>query len=141
MGPFAHIRPETTIGARAKVGNFVELKKTDLGEGAKAPHLSYLGDAVIGPAVNVGAGTITCNYDGSDKHQTRIEAGAFIGSDTTLVAPVTIGAGAYVAAGSTITEDVPADALALGRARQVLKPGWARALRERRAAAKAKAKA
>jgi bifunctional UDP-N-acetylglucosamine pyrophosphorylase/glucosamine-1-phosphate N-acetyltransferase len=139
VGPFAHLRPETVLGARAKVGNFVELKKTRLGDGSKAPHLSYLGDAEIGPGVNVGAGTITCNYDGESKHRTRIDAGAFIGSDATLIAPVTIGAGAYVAAGSAITEDVPQDALALGRARQVTKPGWARALRERRAAAKAKA--
>ena len=125
VGPFAHIRPESHIGARAKVGNFVELKKTSLGEGSKAPHLSYIGDATVGPGVNIGAGTITCNYDGTFKHPTRIEAGAFIGSDTTLVAPVTVGAGAYVGAGSAITEDVPAGALALGRARQVIKEGWA----------------
>ncbi|MCI0673846.1 MAG: bifunctional UDP-N-acetylglucosamine diphosphorylase/glucosamine-1-phosphate N-acetyltransferase GlmU, partial [Myxococcaceae bacterium] len=101
------------------------LKKTTLGEGAKAPHLSYLGDATIGARVNVGAGTITCNYDGTAKHPTRIEAEAFIGSDTTLVAPVTVGRGAYVGAGSVITEDVPPDALGLGRARQVNKAGWA----------------
>jgi bifunctional UDP-N-acetylglucosamine pyrophosphorylase/glucosamine-1-phosphate N-acetyltransferase len=125
VGPFAHIRPESRIGAGAKVGNFVELKKTHLGRGSKAPHLSYLGDAAIGPGVNVGAGTITCNYDGAAKHPSRIEAGAFVGSNSTLVAPVTVGEGAYVAAGSTITEDVPAHALALGRARQVVKPGWA----------------
>jgi bifunctional UDP-N-acetylglucosamine pyrophosphorylase/glucosamine-1-phosphate N-acetyltransferase len=125
VGPFAHIRPESRIGARARVGNFVELKKTALGDGSKAPHLSYIGDATVGPGVNIGAGTITCNYDGVHKHPTRIEAGAFIGSDTTLVAPVTIGEGAYVGAGSAITEDVPAGALALGRARQVVKPGWA----------------
>ena len=125
VGPFAHIRPETRIGARAKVGNFVELKKTTLGDGSKAPHLSYVGDATVGPGVNIGAGTITCNYDGTRKHPTRIEAGAFIGSDTTLVAPVTVGENAYVAAGSAITEDVPAGALALGRARQVVKLGWA----------------
>jgi bifunctional UDP-N-acetylglucosamine pyrophosphorylase/glucosamine-1-phosphate N-acetyltransferase len=134
VGPFAHVRPETRIGARAKVGNFVELKKTDLGEGSKAPHLSYLGDAKVGPGVNIGAGTITCNYDGVHKHVTRIEAGAFIGSDTTLVAPVTVGEGAYVAAGSAITEDVPAGALALARARQQIKPGWAEARRQRREA-------
>ena len=127
VGPFAHIRPESRIGPRAKVGNFVELKKTALGEGSKAPHLSYIGDATVGPAVNIGAGTITCNYDGTSKHPTRIEAGAFIGSDTTLVAPVTVGAGAYVGAGSAITEDVPPGALALGRARQVIKEGWAEA--------------
>jgi bifunctional UDP-N-acetylglucosamine pyrophosphorylase/glucosamine-1-phosphate N-acetyltransferase len=134
IGPFAHIRPETRIGARAKVGNFVELKKTDLGEGSKAPHLSYVGDAKVGPGVNIGAGTITCNYDGTNKHVTRIEAGAFIGSDTTLVAPVTVGEGAYVAAGSAITEDVPPGALALGRARQHVKPGWAQARRARQQA-------
>jgi bifunctional UDP-N-acetylglucosamine pyrophosphorylase/glucosamine-1-phosphate N-acetyltransferase len=126
VGPFAHLRPESRVGARARVGNFVELKKTHLGEGSKAPHLSYLGDATIGPGVNVGAGTITCNYDGAHKHPTRIEAGAFVGSNSTLVAPVVVGEGAYVAAGSTITEDVPARTLALGRARQVLKPGWVR---------------
>jgi len=141
VGPFAHVRPETRIGARAKVGNFVELKKTDLGEGSKAPHLSYVGDAKVGPGVNIGAGTITCNYDGVSKHVTRIEAGAFIGSDTTLVAPVTIGEGSYVAAGSAITEDVPPGALALGRARQHVKPGWADARRKRQAAARAEAEA
>jgi bifunctional UDP-N-acetylglucosamine pyrophosphorylase/glucosamine-1-phosphate N-acetyltransferase len=113
------------------VGNFVELKKTHLGNGSKAQHLSYLGDATIGPGVNIGAGTITCNYDGARKHQTRIEAGAFIGSDAILVAPVTVGEGAYVAAGSAITEDVPAQALALGRARQTVKPGWAQRRREK----------
>jgi bifunctional UDP-N-acetylglucosamine pyrophosphorylase/glucosamine-1-phosphate N-acetyltransferase len=138
VGPFAHIRPESVIGPRAKVGNFVELKKTHLGEGSKAPHLSYLGDATIGPAVNVGAGTITCNYDGVNKHPTRIGAGAFIGSDTTLVAPITVGEGAYVAAGSAITEDVPPDSLALGRARQVIKEGWAAARRAKRAGSVAK---
>jgi bifunctional UDP-N-acetylglucosamine pyrophosphorylase/glucosamine-1-phosphate N-acetyltransferase len=137
VGPFAHIRPQSRIGARAKVGNFVELKKTDLGEGSKAPHLSYIGDATVGPGVNIGAGTITCNYDGTHKHPTHIEAGAFVGSNTTLVAPVTVGEGAYVAAGSAITEDVPARALALGRARQVVKPGWA-AGRGKKTAAKAK---
>jgi bifunctional UDP-N-acetylglucosamine pyrophosphorylase/glucosamine-1-phosphate N-acetyltransferase len=133
VGPFAHVRPDSRVAEQARVGNFVELKKTTLGKGSKAQHLSYLGDATIGPGVNIGAGTITCNYDGVDKHKTRIEAGAFVGSDTTLVAPVAIGEGAYVAAGSTITEDVPKDALALGRARQVTKPGWAAARRERQA--------
>ena len=127
VGPFAHIRPESHIGAKAKVGNFVELKKTRLGDGSKAPHLSYIGDATVGPGVNIGAGTITCNYDGTHKHPTRIDAGAFIGSNSTLVAPVTVGEGAYVGAGSAVTEDVPAGALALGRARQVVKPGWAAA--------------
>lgn len=132
VGPFAHLRPESRVGPRARVGNFVELKKTRLGEGSKAPHLSYLGDADIGPGVNIGAGSITCNYDGAEKHPTRIEAGAFVGSNSTLVAPLTIGEGAYVAAGSTITADVPAHALALGRARQALKPGWAKARAARR---------
>jgi bifunctional UDP-N-acetylglucosamine pyrophosphorylase/glucosamine-1-phosphate N-acetyltransferase len=126
VGPFAHVRPESRIGANARVGNFVELKKTVLGPGSKANHLSYLGDATIGSNVNIGAGTITCNYDGTLKHPTRIESGAFVGSDTTLVAPITVGEGAYVGAGSTLTEDVPAEALALGRARQVVKEGWAR---------------
>jgi bifunctional UDP-N-acetylglucosamine pyrophosphorylase / glucosamine-1-phosphate N-acetyltransferase len=133
VGPFAHVRPDSRIAEGARVGNFVELKKTHLGAGSKAQHLSYLGDATIGPGVNIGAGTITCNYDGVHKHPTKIEAGAFIGSDTTLVAPVTVGEGAYVAAGSAITEDVPKDALALARARQVTKPGWAAARRERQA--------
>jgi bifunctional UDP-N-acetylglucosamine pyrophosphorylase/glucosamine-1-phosphate N-acetyltransferase len=132
IGPFAHVRPETVIGARAKVGNFVELKKTHLGDGSKAPHLSYIGDASVGPGVNVGAGTITCNYDGVHKHPTHIGAGVFIGSNTTLVAPLTVGEGAYVGAGSVVTEDVPGDALALGRARQVVKEGWARRRREAR---------
>ena len=125
VGPFTHIRPDTRLGARVKVGNFVELKKTTLGEGTKVPHLSYVGDATVGARVNIGAGTITCNYDGTHKHPTHIGDGAFIGSDSTLVAPVSVGAGAYVGAGSAITQDVPAGALALGRARQVVKPGWA----------------
>jgi len=136
VGPFAHVRPESRIGAGAKVGNFVELKKTHLGDGSKAPHLSYIGDATIGPGVNIGAGTITCNYDGTHKHRTRIEAGVFVGSDSTLVAPITIGEGAYIAAGSAITEDVPAGALALGRARQVIKKGWADARRQKSEAGK-----
>jgi bifunctional UDP-N-acetylglucosamine pyrophosphorylase/glucosamine-1-phosphate N-acetyltransferase len=134
VGPFAHLRPGSRVGREAKVGNFVELKKTVLGEGSKAQHLSYLGDATIGPGVNIGAGTITCNYDGTTKSPTRIEAGAFVGSHATLVAPVTIGEGTYVGAGSTITEDVPKDALALGRARQVVKPGWAAERRARQLA-------
>lgn len=124
IGPFAHIRPGSSVGPDAHVGNFVELKKTSMGPGAKANHLAYLGDAIIGSRVNVGAGTITCNYDGVDKHQTVIEEGAFIGSDTQLVAPVRIGSGAYVAAGSSIVEDVPAGALALTRGRQINKEGW-----------------
>jgi bifunctional UDP-N-acetylglucosamine pyrophosphorylase / glucosamine-1-phosphate N-acetyltransferase len=133
VGPFSHVRPESRIGASARVGNFVELKKTLLGNGSKAQHLSYLGDATVGPGVNIGAGTITCNYDGVKKSRTTIEAGAFVGSDSILVAPVTVGEGAYVAAGSTITDDVPKDALALGRARQVTKPGWAARRRAQRA--------
>lgn len=124
IGPFAHLRPETEVGESAKIGNFVELKKTTLGAGSKANHLSYLGDATIGPNVNIGAGTITCNYDGRKKHRTEIEEGVFIGSDTQLIAPVRIGKGAYVAAGSSITEDVPAGALGVARARQTNVEGW-----------------
>ena len=124
IGPFAHIRPETIVGEGAKIGNFVELKKTTLGPGSKANHLSYLGDATIGAGVNVGAGTITCNYDGSRKHATVIEDGAFIGSDTQLIAPVRIGRGAYIGAGSSITEDVPAGALGIARGRQSNIEGW-----------------
>jgi bifunctional UDP-N-acetylglucosamine pyrophosphorylase/glucosamine-1-phosphate N-acetyltransferase len=125
VGPFAHIRPGTNVGPRGKVGNFVELKKTSLGEGSKVNHLSYIGDAEVGAGVNVGAGTITCNYDGKNKHRTVIEDGAFIGSGTQLVAPVTIGAGAYVAAGSAITEDVPPEGLGVARERQRNIEGWA----------------
>ena len=126
LGPYSHLRPGSKIGEGAHVGNFVETKKIKMGKGSKANHLTYLGDAEIGAGVNVGAGTITCNYDGVNKHKTVIEDGAFIGSDATLVAPVKIGKGAYVAAGSCITDDVPADSLALGRGRQVVKEGWAR---------------
>jgi len=125
LGPFTHIRPQSDVGEGAHVGNFVELKKTSLGTGSKANHLAYLGDATIGERVNVGAGTITCNYDGVAKHPTVIEDGAFIGSDTQLIAPVRVGKGAYVAAGSSITDDVPADALAIARGKQVNKEGWA----------------
>jgi bifunctional UDP-N-acetylglucosamine pyrophosphorylase/glucosamine-1-phosphate N-acetyltransferase len=124
VGPFAHIRPQSHVGEDAHVGNFVELKKTSMARGAKANHLAYLGDATIGERVNVGAGTITCNYDGTAKHPTVIEDGAFIGSDTQLIAPVTVGKGAYVAAGSSITEDVPPGALAIARGKQVNKEGW-----------------
>ena len=124
IGPYARLRPGSDIGPRAKVGNFVETKATRLGAGSKAGHLTYLGDAVVGENVNIGAGTITCNYDGEKKHQTLIGDGAFIGSNTELVAPVKIGANAYVGAGSTITEDVPAGALGLGRGRQVNKENW-----------------
>jgi bifunctional UDP-N-acetylglucosamine pyrophosphorylase/glucosamine-1-phosphate N-acetyltransferase len=123
VGPFARLRPGTEVGRGAHVGNFVELKAAVLGEGAKANHLSYLGDAAIGAGANIGAGTITCNYDGVHKHRTEIGAGAFIGSDTALVAPVRVGARALVAAGSVITEDVPDDALAIARGRQAVKAG------------------
>ena len=126
IGPFAHVRPASEIGPDVHIGNFVELKKTTMGKGAKANHLAYLGDATIGEKVNVGAGTITCNYDGVAKHPTVIEDGAFIGSDSQLIAPVRVGRGAYVAAGSSITEDVPPDALAIARGRQVNKEGWAK---------------
>lgn len=125
LGPYAHLRPGSEIGEGAHLGNFVETKKTRLGRNSKANHLSYLGDAVIGEGVNVGAGVITCNYDGVHKHLTTIEDGVFVGSDSTLVAPIHLGQGSYVAAGSCITEDVPADALALGRSRQINKPEWA----------------
>jgi len=130
VGPFARLRFENRVGEGAQVGNFVELKKTRLGAGAKAMHLAYLGDSSIGEEANIGAGTITCNYDGIAKHPTTIGKGAFIGSNATLVAPVEIGEGAYTAAGSTITDDVPKDALALGRARQTVKEEWARKRRE-----------
>jgi bifunctional UDP-N-acetylglucosamine pyrophosphorylase/glucosamine-1-phosphate N-acetyltransferase len=132
IGPYARLRPESEIGEGAHVGNFVEIKKSRVGAKAKANHLSYLGDADIGPGTNVGAGTITCNYDGKNKHRTTIGANVFVGSDSTLVAPLTIADGSYIAAGSTITEDVPADALALGRARQTIKPEWAKKMRSRK---------
>ena len=125
LGPFAHLRPGATVGEGAKVGNFVELKNTNLGPRSKVNHLSYLGDATIGADVNVGAGTITCNYDGVGKHKTVIGDGAFIGSDSQLIAPVTVGKGAYVGAGSSITEDVPAGALGIARGRQSNVEGWA----------------
>jgi bifunctional UDP-N-acetylglucosamine pyrophosphorylase / glucosamine-1-phosphate N-acetyltransferase len=126
VGPFSRLRNGAVAEERTHIGNFVELKNTVLGRKSKASHLAYLGDAVISSEVNVGAGTITCNYDGHKKHQTTIESGVFIGSNSTLVAPLTIAHGAYVAAGSVITKDVEADALALGRAQQVDKRGWAR---------------
>jgi bifunctional UDP-N-acetylglucosamine pyrophosphorylase / glucosamine-1-phosphate N-acetyltransferase len=125
LGPYSHLRPGSDIGENAHVGNFVETKKTRLGKGSKANHLTYLGDAEIGEGVNIGAGTITCNYDGVNKNTTSIADGAFIGSDTTLVAPVRVGEGAYVGAASCITEDVPDGALAVARARQANKEGWA----------------
>ncbi len=126
LGPYSHLRPGSEIGEGAHVGNFVETKKIKLGKGSKANHLTYLGDAEIGAGVNIGAGTITCNYDGVHKHKTVIDDGVFIGSDSTLVAPVRVGKGAYVGAASCITNDVPADALAIGRAHQIVKEGWAR---------------
>src|SRR5579862_894647 len=135
LGPYSHLRPGSDIGEGAHVGNFVETKKIKLGKGSKANHLTYLGDAEIGAGVNIGAGTITCNYDGVNKHATIIEDSAFIGSDSTLVAPVRIGKGAYVGAASCITQDVPEDALAIGRAPQVVKAGWAK---EKRALRKTK---
>ena len=125
VGPFAHIRPESVVSEGARVGNFVELKKTRLGPGSKANHLAYLGDATIGSNVNIGAGTITCNYDGVNKNPTTIGDNVFVGSDSQLIAPITIGSDAYVAAGSSVTEDVPAGSLAIARSRQVNKAGWA----------------
>ncbi|RYB03415.1 bifunctional UDP-N-acetylglucosamine diphosphorylase/glucosamine-1-phosphate N-acetyltransferase GlmU [Lichenibacterium ramalinae] len=137
VGPHARLRPGAVLGQGAKVGNFVEVKSADIGAGAKVSHLSYIGDASIGADANIGAGTITCNYDGYGKFHTAIGAGAFIGSNSALVAPVSIGRNAYVASGSTVTEDVPEDALAIGRARQTTKAGRGAALRAARAAAKA----
>jgi bifunctional UDP-N-acetylglucosamine pyrophosphorylase / glucosamine-1-phosphate N-acetyltransferase len=141
VGPFSHVRPESELGPEVHIGNFVETKKTRLGRGSKANHLAYLGDGVIGEDVNVGAGTIFCNYDGFQKHVTVLEDGAFIGSDSQLVAPVTVGKAGYVATGTTVTKDVPPEALAIGRARQENKPGMGTRLRERLAAQAAKAKA
>jgi bifunctional UDP-N-acetylglucosamine pyrophosphorylase / glucosamine-1-phosphate N-acetyltransferase len=132
IGPYSNLRPGTEIGEEAHVGNFVETKKIKLGKGSKANHLTYLGDSEIGAGVNIGAGTITCNYDGVNKHATIIADGVFIGSDSTLVAPVKVGKNAYVGAASCITEDVPEDALAIGRGRQIVKEGWARLRRETR---------
>jgi bifunctional UDP-N-acetylglucosamine pyrophosphorylase/glucosamine-1-phosphate N-acetyltransferase len=130
VGPFARLRMENHVAEGAHVGNFVELKKTRLGAKAKANHLAYLGDSEIGPRSNIGAGTITCNYDGSKKHKTLIGEGVFVGSNSTIVAPLEINDGSYIAAGSTITHTVPKDALAFGRARQSVKEGWARKRRE-----------
>jgi bifunctional UDP-N-acetylglucosamine pyrophosphorylase/glucosamine-1-phosphate N-acetyltransferase len=124
IGPFAHLRPESILAEKTKVGNFVELKKSRLGRGTKASHLSYVGDARVGPGCNIGAGTITCNYDGERKHRTTLGAEVFIGSDTQLIAPVTVGRGAYVAAGTTVTDDVPAGSLAIARSRQKNVRGW-----------------
>jgi bifunctional UDP-N-acetylglucosamine pyrophosphorylase/glucosamine-1-phosphate N-acetyltransferase len=138
IGPYARLRPGASIGRGAHIGNFVEIKNARIDDGAKANHLTYIGDASVGAGANIGAGTITCNYDGFAKHRTVIGAGAFIGSDTTLVAPVTVGPGAFTGAGSTITDDVPADGLALARGRQANKDGWASAFRAGRQASKNK---
>ncbi|MBP7135144.1 MAG: bifunctional UDP-N-acetylglucosamine diphosphorylase/glucosamine-1-phosphate N-acetyltransferase GlmU [Sphingomonadaceae bacterium] len=140
VGPFARLRPGAVLEEKAKVGNFVEVKKARLGKGAKASHLTYLGDADVGAGANIGAGTITCNYDGFLKYRTEIGAGAFIGSNSALVAPVSIGEGAIVAAGSVVTADVHADALAIARGSQEMKPNWARRFREVMAAKKAERK-
>ncbi|MCC2250591.1 bifunctional UDP-N-acetylglucosamine diphosphorylase/glucosamine-1-phosphate N-acetyltransferase GlmU [Virgibacillus sp. AGTR] len=131
IGPFAHIRPESSIGDQAKVGNFVEIKKTDLAEKSKVSHLSYIGDAKVGSNVNIGCGTITVNYDGKHKYLTTIEDDAFIGCNSNLIAPVTVGKGSYVAAGSTITKDVPEDSLSVARARQTNKEGYASKIKNR----------
>src|SRR5206468_2584092 len=125
MGPFCHLRPNSHVGENCEIGNFIELKKTKIGRKSKAHHVGYLGDTTIGEGANIGAGTITCNYDGVAKHPTVIGDGAFVGTNSSLVAPLTIGKGAYVAAGSVITKDVPEDALAVERAPQVVKEGWA----------------
>jgi bifunctional UDP-N-acetylglucosamine pyrophosphorylase/glucosamine-1-phosphate N-acetyltransferase len=138
LGPYSHLRPDSEIGEGAHIGNFVETKKTRIGKGSKANHLAYLGDAEIGAGVNVGAGTIICNYDGVHKYPTAIEDGVFVGSNSTIVAPVKIGKGSYLGAASCITDDVPADALALGRARQIVKEGWAKRKREPTLAQKTK---
>lgn len=138
IGPYARLRPGTKIGKGVRIGNFVELKEAVMEDGAKANHLSYIGDGRVGENANIGAGTIFCNYDGAQKHRTEIGKGAFVGSNSALVAPVTIGDGAYVGSGSVITENVPADALALGRGRQTIKEGWAERLRKLKAAGKKK---
>jgi bifunctional UDP-N-acetylglucosamine pyrophosphorylase/glucosamine-1-phosphate N-acetyltransferase len=132
IGPYANVRPHTKIGEGVKIGNFVELKNAEVGDKSSLSHLTYVGDATVGAGANVGAGTITCNYDGFSKHRTEIGDGAFVGSNSTLVAPVTIGEGAFIAAGSVITDDVPADSLAVGRSRQVIKEGWAARWRSRK---------
>jgi bifunctional UDP-N-acetylglucosamine pyrophosphorylase/glucosamine-1-phosphate N-acetyltransferase len=138
IGPFARLRPGADLGPNARVGNFVEIKNVQLGSGVKVNHLTYLGDATVGADANIGAGTITCNYDGFAKHRTVIGEGAFVGTNSSLVAPVSIGDNAYVGSGSVITDDVPADALALGRARQAVREGWAAEFRKRAKAAKSK---
>ena len=134
LGPFCHVRPRSHVGAGAEIGNFIELKKARVGRRTKAHHVGYLGDAIIGDHVNIGAGTIFVNYDGAAKHQTVVGDGAFVGSNSSLVAPLTVGEGAYIAAGSVITKDVPADALVLERSPVVVKEGWAARRRAKRAA-------
>jgi bifunctional UDP-N-acetylglucosamine pyrophosphorylase / glucosamine-1-phosphate N-acetyltransferase len=140
VGPYARLRPGAHLQEGVHIGNFVEVKEAVIEAGAKANHLSYIGDATVGAGANVGAGTITCNYDGMAKHRTEIGKGAFIGSNSALVAPVKIGEGAYVGSGSVITEDVPADALAVARGRQAIKEGWAARLRARKTGKKASVK-
>jgi bifunctional UDP-N-acetylglucosamine pyrophosphorylase/glucosamine-1-phosphate N-acetyltransferase len=137
VGPYARLRPGADIGSEAHIGNFVEVKKVKIGKGAKANHLAYLGDGSVGAGANIGAGTIFCNYDGFDKYDTHVGEAAFIGSNSALVAPVTIGDRAYTASGSVITKDLAPDALGIGRARQEDKPGWAAAFRAKKAAEKA----
>ncbi len=136
LGPFCHLRPKAVIGPKAKLGNFVEVKKSRIGRGSKANHLAYIGDATIGDGVNIGAGAITCNYDGFTKSETTIGDGAFVGTNASLVAPLTIGEGAYVGSGAVITKDVPPDALAVERSPQVTKEGWASRRRARAATPK-----
>ncbi len=140
VGPYGRLRPGAKLGPKSKVGNFVEVKAAEIGEGAKISHLTYIGDASVGAGANIGAGTITCNYDGFFKYRTVIGAGAFVGSNSSLVAPVTIGEGAYVGSGSVVTKDVPSDALAVSRARQIEREGWAKSFREKASAKKAAAK-
>jgi bifunctional UDP-N-acetylglucosamine pyrophosphorylase/glucosamine-1-phosphate N-acetyltransferase len=132
VGPFANLRPHTVLGRAVKIGNFVEVKASSLGEESSVSHLAYIGDATVGARTNIGAGTITCNYDGFSKHGTEIGNDAFIGSNSTLIAPLSIGNGAFIAAGSTVTQDVPDDALAIGRSRQEIKESWAEKWRNRK---------
>jgi bifunctional UDP-N-acetylglucosamine pyrophosphorylase/glucosamine-1-phosphate N-acetyltransferase len=141
VGPFARLRPGTRLGEKTRIGNFVEVKAAAIEAGAKAPHLSYIGDARVGENANIGAGTVTCNYDGADKHHTDIGKDAFIGSNSALVAPVAVGEGAYIGSGSVITRDVPAGALAIGRGQQVVKEGWAARLKRKKSLSKKRAHA
>jgi bifunctional UDP-N-acetylglucosamine pyrophosphorylase/glucosamine-1-phosphate N-acetyltransferase len=136
VGPYARLRPGAKLGEKVHIGNFVEVKEATVEDGVKANHLTYIGDATVGAGANIGAGTITCNYDGAVKHRTEIGKGAFIGSNSSLVAPVKIGDGAYIGSGSVITKDVPSGALALERSQQTIKEGWAERLRSLRSAGK-----